>query len=145
MARMRWRFGAYELDLALRELRVAGEPRPLQPQVFAVLAYLVRNRHRVVPKEEILRELWPDAIVTDASLQRAVSLARRAHAERPPEHQDDIEGTPPEGAVRYVDVAGADVTRGRVRRRVRRVRLDIRELAHEAVSLPRVGAQQPAI
>ena len=78
MARMRWRFGAYELDLALRELRVAGEPRPLQPQVFAVLAYLVRNRHRVVPKEEILRELWPDAIVTDASLQRAVSLARRA-------------------------------------------------------------------
>jgi pimeloyl-ACP methyl ester carboxylesterase len=75
---MSWRFGAYELDPARRELRVAGEPRPLQPQVFAVLAYLVRNRHRVVPKEEILRELWPDAVVTDASLQRAVSLARRA-------------------------------------------------------------------
>lgn len=78
MARMLWRFGAYELDLARRELRVAGEPRPLQPQVFAVLAYLVRNRHRVVLKDEILRELWPDAVVTDASLQRAVSLARRA-------------------------------------------------------------------
>jgi pimeloyl-ACP methyl ester carboxylesterase len=31
-----------------------------------------------VPKNELLRELWPDAIVTDASLQRAVSLARRA-------------------------------------------------------------------
>jgi pimeloyl-ACP methyl ester carboxylesterase len=75
---MGWRFGAYELDLARRELRVDGEPRPLQPQVFAVLAYLVRNRHRVVPKEEILRELWPDAVVTDASLQRAVSQARRA-------------------------------------------------------------------
>ena len=78
MAGMRWRFGAYELDLARRELRIAGEPRQLQPQVFAVLAFLVRNRHRVVPKEEILRELWPDAVVTDASLQRAVSLARRA-------------------------------------------------------------------
>jgi pimeloyl-ACP methyl ester carboxylesterase len=75
---MPWRFGAYELDLARRELRVDGEPRPVQPQVLAVLAYLVRNRHRVVPKEEILRELWPDAVVTDASLQRAVSLARRA-------------------------------------------------------------------
>jgi pimeloyl-ACP methyl ester carboxylesterase/DNA-binding winged helix-turn-helix (wHTH) protein len=75
---MCWRFGAYELDLARRELRVAGEPRPLQRQVFAVLAYLVRNRHRVVAKDEMLRELWPDAVVTDASLQRAVSLARRA-------------------------------------------------------------------
>jgi pimeloyl-ACP methyl ester carboxylesterase len=46
--------------------------------VFAVLAYLLRHHDRVVPKEELLRELWPDAVVTDASLQRAVSLARRA-------------------------------------------------------------------
>ncbi|WP_059436086.1 hypothetical protein [Anaeromyxobacter sp. PSR-1] len=44
----------------------------------SVLAYLVRNRHRVGPKEELLRELWPDAIVADASLQRAVSAARFA-------------------------------------------------------------------
>jgi pimeloyl-ACP methyl ester carboxylesterase len=75
---MRFRFGAYELDVARRELRVAGEVRPMQPQVFAVLAYLVRHRDRVIAKEELLRQLWPDAVVTDASLQRAVSLARRA-------------------------------------------------------------------
>ena len=75
---MRWRFGPYLLDVARRELRVAGEVRSLQPQVFAVLAYLVRHCERVVPKDELLRVLWPDAIVTDASLQRAVSLARRA-------------------------------------------------------------------
>jgi pimeloyl-ACP methyl ester carboxylesterase len=75
---MVWRFGAYELDEARRELRVSGELRPLQPQVFSVLAYLVRHRDRVVGKDELLRELWPDAVVTDASLQRAVSLVRRA-------------------------------------------------------------------
>jgi pimeloyl-ACP methyl ester carboxylesterase/DNA-binding winged helix-turn-helix (wHTH) protein len=75
---MRFRFGAYELDVARHELRVGGEVRPVQPQVFAVLAYLVRHRDRVIPKEELLRQLWPDAVVTDASLQRAVSLARRA-------------------------------------------------------------------
>jgi pimeloyl-ACP methyl ester carboxylesterase/DNA-binding winged helix-turn-helix (wHTH) protein len=75
---MRWRFGTYELDVARRELRAGGELRPLQPQVFAVLAYLVRHRDRVVTKDELLSALWPDAIVTDASLQRAVSLARRA-------------------------------------------------------------------
>ncbi|HTN52131.1 MAG TPA: alpha/beta fold hydrolase [Anaeromyxobacter sp.] len=75
---MRFRFGAYELDVAGRELRFAGEVRPVQPQVFALLAYLVRHRDRVIAKEELLRQLWPDAVVTDASLQRAVSLARRA-------------------------------------------------------------------
>jgi pimeloyl-ACP methyl ester carboxylesterase len=75
---MRWRFGIYELDAARRELRVEGDLRRLQPQVLAVLAHLVRHRDRVVAKDELLRELWPDAVVTDASLQRAVSLARRA-------------------------------------------------------------------
>ena len=75
---MRFRFGAYELDVARHELHVAGKVRPVQPQVFALLAYLVRHRDRVIAKEELLRQLWPDAVVTDASLQRAVSLARRA-------------------------------------------------------------------
>lgn len=75
---MRWRFGPFELDVGRRELRVDGQVQPLQPQVFDVLAYLVAHRDRVVDKEELLHELWPDAVVTDASLQRAVSLARRA-------------------------------------------------------------------
>ncbi|HVK80842.1 MAG TPA: winged helix-turn-helix domain-containing protein, partial [Verrucomicrobiae bacterium] len=41
-------------------------------------AYLVRHAGRVVPKDELMEALWPDVHVTEASLQRAVSLARRA-------------------------------------------------------------------
>jgi pimeloyl-ACP methyl ester carboxylesterase len=69
-------FDEYELDPARRELRAAGVPQPLQPQVFDLLLYLVQNRERVVPKGELLEKLWPDAVVTESSLQRAVSLAR---------------------------------------------------------------------
>ncbi|HEX9051049.1 MAG TPA: alpha/beta fold hydrolase [Anaeromyxobacter sp.] len=75
---MRCRFGAYELDDTRRELRGASGPVALQPLAFDVLAYLVRHRGRVVGKDELLREVWPDAVVTDGSLHRAVSLARRA-------------------------------------------------------------------
>jgi pimeloyl-ACP methyl ester carboxylesterase len=75
---VRYRFGRYQLDLASRDLSVDGRRVSLQPQPFDVLAYLVAHRERVVPKEELLRALWPDSAVTDASLQRAVSLARRA-------------------------------------------------------------------
>lgn len=75
---MRCRFDGYELDEARRELRGERGAIPLQPLAFDVLAYLVRHRERVVDKDELLRELWPDAVVTDASVQRAVSLARRA-------------------------------------------------------------------
>ena len=43
-----------------------------------LLLYLVENRDRVVGKEELLDSLWPGVIVTESSLQRAVSLARAA-------------------------------------------------------------------
>ncbi len=69
-------FDEFELDPATRELRRNGEPQPLQPQVFDLLLYLVENRARVVPKRELLDSLWPDAAVTESSIQRAVSLAR---------------------------------------------------------------------
>jgi len=75
-------FDEYELDPARRELRMNGEPRSLQPQVFDLLLYLVENRERVVPKRELLDELWSDAVVTEGSLQRAVSLARSALGKR---------------------------------------------------------------
>jgi pimeloyl-ACP methyl ester carboxylesterase/DNA-binding winged helix-turn-helix (wHTH) protein len=76
----RHRFDGFVLDVDRRELRLGDELRPLQPQVFDLLVYLVTHRERVVAKTELLEELWKDVVVTDASLQRAVSLARQALA-----------------------------------------------------------------
>jgi DNA-binding winged helix-turn-helix (wHTH) protein/ATP/maltotriose-dependent transcriptional regulator MalT len=75
---MTWRFAEFELDEDRRELRLRGREVVLQPRVLDVLVHLVRNRDRVVPKDELLEEVWSDAIVTESSLQRAVSLARTA-------------------------------------------------------------------
>jgi pimeloyl-ACP methyl ester carboxylesterase len=75
---VRYRFDAFELDLGQRELRRAGQVLELQPRVFAILEYLVRHRDRVVPKTELLAELWSGVLVTDGSVQRAISLARTA-------------------------------------------------------------------
>ncbi len=75
-------FDEFEIDPAKRELRVAGAVRVLQPQVFDLLLFLVENHERVVPKRELLETLWPDSIVTESSIQRAVSLARSALGER---------------------------------------------------------------
>lgn len=75
---MSYRFGPFELDEAARSLFLSGSAQKLQPRVFDLLAYLVRNAGRVVPKSELMDALWPDITVTEASLQRAVSLARTA-------------------------------------------------------------------
>lgn len=72
------RFAAFELDQNRRALRLEGREIPLQPRVFDLLLYLVEHRDRVVGKEELLDALWPGVVVTESSLQRAVSLARTA-------------------------------------------------------------------
>lgn len=69
-------FGRFELDERARTLKLDARERPLQPLVFDLLVYLIKHRERVVPKDELLAELWPDAVVTDGSLQRAISLLR---------------------------------------------------------------------
>jgi DNA-binding winged helix-turn-helix (wHTH) protein len=72
------RFGAFALDEAGRTLTLGGRAVDVQPKVFDLLLYLARHAGRVVPKDELMEALWPDVHVTEASLQRAVSLARRA-------------------------------------------------------------------
>lgn len=73
-----FRFAAFELDRGRRALLLEGRELPLQPRVFDLLVYLIDNRNRVVSKDELLEALWPGVIVTEGSLQRAVSLARAA-------------------------------------------------------------------
>jgi pimeloyl-ACP methyl ester carboxylesterase/DNA-binding winged helix-turn-helix (wHTH) protein len=73
-----YRFGPFELHVGARELRRGAHEIPVQPQVFALLSYLIEHRDRVVGKDELLERLWPDAVVLEASLQRSVSQARAA-------------------------------------------------------------------
>ncbi len=73
---MTLRFGPFELDEAGRVLMCARREVSLQPRVFDLLVYLVRNRERVVAKDELLEAVWPHVTVTDNSLQRAVSALR---------------------------------------------------------------------
>jgi DNA-binding winged helix-turn-helix (wHTH) protein len=71
-------FGEFEMDVGARQLRLHGKEIVLQPRVFDLLAYLIDHRDRVVDKEELFSTLWSGVIVTESSLQRAISLARSA-------------------------------------------------------------------
>ena len=71
-------FGDCELDLDRFELRRGGRPRPVEPQVFDLLAVLIRERHRVVPKEVLLDTVWGDRFVSESALTSRVKAARQA-------------------------------------------------------------------
>jgi len=72
------RFGEYELDTDLFELRRSSQSCPLEPQVFDLLLYLIRNRERIVSRRELLDELWAGKVVTDSTLSSRVKAARKA-------------------------------------------------------------------
>ena len=75
---MIYHIGSFELDLATVELRQDGAPCPLEPQVFALLAFLIEHRERVVSKDEIFEKVWDGRIVTDSALASRVKFARKA-------------------------------------------------------------------
>lgn len=76
-----WEFGEFRLDARARLLLKDGIPVPLTPKAFDVLLHLARNAGRAVSREELLDAVWPDTIVTDASLTQAVFLVRKALGE----------------------------------------------------------------
>jgi len=71
-------FGNYTLDEGLLELRFGGELVEAEPQVFRLITYLVRNRDRVVSKDELIAEIWDQRVVSDAALNSRINLARKA-------------------------------------------------------------------
>ena len=52
------RFGAVELDPAVREVRRAGAPVALRPKEFDLLHALARREGRLAERGELLREVW---------------------------------------------------------------------------------------
>jgi tetratricopeptide (TPR) repeat protein len=70
--------GDVEIDTGQVVIRRAGEERSVRPKAFRLLAYLVENRNRLVPKEELIQHLWPDVAVSDGALVQCIADIRRA-------------------------------------------------------------------
>jgi len=77
-ATSRFRFGIYVLDLERGVLLREGDEITLRRQSFDVLVYLVRNCGRLVTREELLRDIWTDKVVTDASITQCLVDIRAA-------------------------------------------------------------------
>jgi adenylate cyclase len=72
------RFQSFTLDLQRLCLRGSAGEVDLRPKSFEVLRYLAEHAGRVIPKEEVIKAVWPDVTVTDESLTRCISEVRRA-------------------------------------------------------------------
>ncbi|MEM8571064.1 MAG: winged helix-turn-helix domain-containing protein [Pseudomonadota bacterium] len=75
---MIYEFDGFVLDSECAELRHHQGVVHLEPKTYAVLLLLVQNTNRIVTKNEILDQIWPNLYVTEASLSGAIKQIRRA-------------------------------------------------------------------
>ncbi|HXG66709.1 MAG TPA: winged helix-turn-helix domain-containing protein [Blastocatellia bacterium] len=86
-AKRLYEFGPFQFDAARRLLLREGQAVPLTNKAVETLALLVQNSGRVVEKDELLREVWPDTFVEEGSLSRNISVLRKTLGEGPTDHQ----------------------------------------------------------
>lgn len=75
---MRYFFEDCVLDIEKRELRRGTDVVSITPQVFDLLDYLIRNRDRVVSKDDLIDAIWKARIVSDTALTTRLNAARSA-------------------------------------------------------------------
>jgi DNA-binding winged helix-turn-helix (wHTH) protein len=66
------------IDTDRRELRHEGELRAVEPQVFDLLEFLIRNRDRMVSRDDLLAAVWNGRIVSESTLASRINAARTA-------------------------------------------------------------------
>ena len=75
---MQFLFGDYSLDVGRRELRRGQHLVDVEPQVFDLLVYLVRNRDRVVTRDDIFAAVWGGRVVSESTLSSRITAVRKA-------------------------------------------------------------------
>jgi DNA-binding winged helix-turn-helix (wHTH) protein len=75
---LRYLFEEYAFDTDRHELHRGANVVSFAPQVFDLLDYLIRNRERVVSKDDLINAIWNGRSVSDAALTTRLNVARGA-------------------------------------------------------------------
>ena len=70
-------FGSFCVNEAEQQLLRDGKPVRVAPKAFHVLLVLIQNKGRLVTKDKLLAEVWPDVFVEEANLTVNVANLRK--------------------------------------------------------------------
>ena len=75
--------GRLSVDFDARQVFVNGAPAKLTALEFRLLAYLIRNEGRVIPKQELFEQVWEDKFTGDGTLNVHIRKLREAIEREP--------------------------------------------------------------
>jgi DNA-binding winged helix-turn-helix (wHTH) protein len=117
-------FEDYALDIERRELRQKANLIPIEPQVFDLLEYLIRNRERVVSKDDLVASVWHGRIVSESALSTRINALRVAIGDSGDEQR--LVKTLPRKGIRFVGAV-------------------LEEQKPQAATAPDTGTEQPPL
>ena len=91
-----YEFGPFRLDPGERRLCREGQPITLRAKIFETLCVLVEAYGHLVDKDELIKRVWPDAVVEEGNLAHNISALRKTLGE-PATGQKYIETVPGRG------------------------------------------------
>ena len=77
MLARKYQVGDYLIDTGRYRISSGDTAVPVEPKVFDLLVYLIRNRDRVLTREELFEAIWEGREVSDATLSNHVKSARK--------------------------------------------------------------------
>src|SRR5215475_932243 len=80
--RLVYEFGDFRLEVGERRLLREGRPISLTAKVFETLKIMLDRPGRLLTKDELMRQLWPDTAVEENNLSHNISVLRQALGER---------------------------------------------------------------
>ena len=79
----RYVFGPFDLDMEKHLLVREGVPIALSPKCFDLLCVLIRSHGRLIEKNHLMRQLWPNTFVEEANLSNLIAVLRKALGDSP--------------------------------------------------------------
>jgi DNA-binding winged helix-turn-helix (wHTH) protein/tetratricopeptide (TPR) repeat protein len=76
-----YEFNGFRLEGTQRRLLYQGNPVPLKGKILDLLLVLVEMRGQLVVKEELMKKVWPDAIVEENNITVSMSILRKTLGE----------------------------------------------------------------
>jgi DNA-binding winged helix-turn-helix (wHTH) protein/Flp pilus assembly protein TadD len=76
-----YKFGKFRCDPREHLLLCEDKPVSVSPKCFEILVVLIQSNGRLLTKDELMQQVWPDSYVEEANLTVSISALRKALGE----------------------------------------------------------------
>ena len=119
-----YEFGKFRCDPREHLLLSDGKPVLLSPKAFEILVALIQSNGRLLTKDELMQQVWPDSFVEEANLTVNISALRKALGKL--RAGSNISETIPKRGYRFIAPVTEHLDAGKIAPSVQTARIELK-------------------